>query len=137
MTPEQFVQRLHGAKPRGQNKWMACCPAHEDRDPSLAIAATPQGKILLKCYAGCSALDVVQSLGLELKDLFQDEYTEDPMAFARKEMAQRKAISERINTAKTYLMILTAKLKRGDSVTEQEIEKGRHEKAYLQSQGVA
>ena len=132
MTPDEFVQHLKGVKPRGKDKWMACCPAHDDRDPSLAIASTSQGKILLKCYAGCSALDVVHSLGLGLQDLFPDDYTEDPMGFARREMAKRRHNAEKASQAKTYLAILTAKLRRNDPVTESEIAKGRMARAYLQ-----
>ena len=34
--------------------WMACCPAHDDRSPSLSIANGTGGRILLTCFAGCS-----------------------------------------------------------------------------------
>lgn len=32
---------------------MACCPAHDDRTPSLSIAGGSEGRLLLHCHAGC------------------------------------------------------------------------------------
>jgi hypothetical protein len=49
------------------NGWMACCPAHHDREPSLSISDTEDGKILVHCHAGCDQRGVVavlRSLGL-------------------------------------------------------------------------
>lgn len=136
MTPEEFVSRLTGVKKNGNGKWMACCPAHKDSDPSLAIGQTNTGKILLRCFAGCSALDVVHSMGLGLEDLFPDAYEESPLAFAQREMAQRERIKKKISYADTYLKILTAHLKQGKPVKDYEIEKGRELKSFLIKQGV-
>jgi hypothetical protein len=49
---------------------MAQCPAHEDREASLAIYRKP-GRIKIVCYAGCDdALDILPALGLTLSDLW-------------------------------------------------------------------
>ena len=37
MSPEEVAERLNG-RPSGDG-WSARCPAHEDRSPSLSIAA--------------------------------------------------------------------------------------------------
>jgi putative DNA primase/helicase len=34
--------------------WIARCPAHDDRDPSLSIADGIDGRVLVTCFAGCS-----------------------------------------------------------------------------------
>jgi putative DNA primase/helicase len=49
--------------------WIACCPAHDDRKPSLSIAAT-MDKILLKCHGHCETADVLEAAGLQWKDLY-------------------------------------------------------------------
>lgn len=54
----------------GQGKWAARCPAHDDRAPSLAIKEGSDGTVLLHCFAGCSAHEIVSAVGLELSDLF-------------------------------------------------------------------
>jgi hypothetical protein len=50
---------------------IAQCPAHEDRNPSLSI--TEEGdRVLLKCFAGCDFPEVMEALGLEPKDAFEE-----------------------------------------------------------------
>jgi putative DNA primase/helicase len=47
---ENLVERLQ-AKRNGKS-WIACCPAHEDRSPSLSIDEGADGPALIKCHAG-------------------------------------------------------------------------------------
>jgi hypothetical protein len=42
--------------------WMARCPAHEDRKPSLSISSGKDGKVLVHCHAGCDQRVVVANL---------------------------------------------------------------------------
>jgi hypothetical protein len=61
------------AKVRGRNgAWTACCPAHEDRGPSLSVKELPDGRILVHCFAGCGTDDVLGALGIEMGDLFPE-----------------------------------------------------------------
>jgi putative DNA primase/helicase len=41
---------------------MACCPAHDDREPSLSIIDGNGGKVLVRCHAGCDQPDVIGAL---------------------------------------------------------------------------
>lgn len=52
-------------------RYSACCPAHEDEHPSLSVAEGHEGKILVKCFAGCTVGAVCSALGIELSDLFE------------------------------------------------------------------
>ena len=45
----------------GENKFSACCPAHDDRNPSLSVS-DKNGKILVKCWAGCTQEAVIGAL---------------------------------------------------------------------------
>ncbi len=67
--------QLEKLRRTGDGKWLACCPAHNDRSPSLAIKQTDDGKILIHCFAGCSVDEVIGALGLELSDLMPDNPT--------------------------------------------------------------
>lgn len=42
--------------------WMAHCPAHGDRTPSLSITESKTGKLLVHCHAGCEQSSVVHEL---------------------------------------------------------------------------
>ena len=41
---------------------MARCPAHDDREPSLSISDAKDGKVLVRCHAGCDQRDVIAAL---------------------------------------------------------------------------
>ena len=66
------------ARPSGRDQWTGHCPAHEDRDPSLSIRLSPEGKILLHCFAGCPVEAVLEALGVSWRDLFPDS-REEPL----------------------------------------------------------
>jgi hypothetical protein len=65
---EKLVERLH-AKRCGKG-WIAKCPAHDDRKPSLSIDEGADGRALIRCHAGCDNTVILASLGMELRDLF-------------------------------------------------------------------
>ena len=70
MDAETLIGRLDAVRTTGPGRWLARCPAHEDRHPSLAIRALEDGRTLLHCFAGCPVNSVVSALGLRLSDLF-------------------------------------------------------------------
>ncbi len=59
MTAETIARALGGRKV-GQG-WTARCPAHDDREPSLSIRDA-DGKVLVRCHAGCNQRDVIAAL---------------------------------------------------------------------------
>jgi hypothetical protein len=63
------LSRLKGVRRSGK-QWTALCPAHDDRHQSLSISEGRDGRVLLKCHAGCDAQAIVRAIGLELRDLF-------------------------------------------------------------------
>jgi hypothetical protein len=60
MKAESLAMALGGRKAGAA--WMACCPAHQDRDPSLAITDAKDGSVLVRCHAGCDQRDVIEAL---------------------------------------------------------------------------
>jgi len=67
---EVILLLLHRIQQRQPGQWSACCPAHADKAPSLSVRETPEGSVLLHCFAGCSVTEVVAELGLQMSDLF-------------------------------------------------------------------
>ena len=59
MNAAEIAQHLRGRK-SGTN-WMACCPAHDDRNPSLGLRDA-DGTVLVHCYAGCEQAAVIAAL---------------------------------------------------------------------------
>ena len=65
-----IVERLNGTWRQG--KGMCCCPAHDDRTPSLSVTLGRKA-ILFHCFAGCSNEDVIAALdrqGVRSRELF-------------------------------------------------------------------
>jgi putative DNA primase/helicase len=64
LTAEVIAQTLAGERrpERVGTGWLTWCPCHEDHDPSLSISAGNDGKILVKCHAGCSNPIVIGEL---------------------------------------------------------------------------
>jgi putative DNA primase/helicase len=68
-----ILDLLELVKPNGQDQWLARCPAHADREPSLSIKLKPDGHILLHCFASCQVDDILEALGLTLRDLYDGD----------------------------------------------------------------
>lgn len=65
-----IVESLNGTW--RQNRGMCCCPAHDDRTPSLSVTLGRKA-ILFHCFAGCSNDEVIAALdrqGVRSRDLF-------------------------------------------------------------------
>lgn len=75
ITTEDFLSRLDKVRKTGKG-WQAKCPAHEDKGPSLSISKGEKGTIVY-CHAGCSFIEIVNSVGLTPPDLFYDSLTDD------------------------------------------------------------
>src|SRR5438093_534376 len=57
---ETVARALNGRRSGGG--WVACCPAHDDKKPSLSIADGENGTLLVHCHAGCSQASVISKL---------------------------------------------------------------------------
>lgn len=64
MNVSDYLTKLQNVKESGPNSWKASCPAHEDNKPSLSIKVGDTGKILFKCFAGCSYDQIMHALDI-------------------------------------------------------------------------
>jgi len=69
MTAVQLADML-AARPSGRGRWLARCPAHNDRHPSLTITQGYSGVLLKDWSHGCTPQQIVSALGLSMRDLF-------------------------------------------------------------------
>jgi hypothetical protein len=68
--------RLKGVKQHG-DRFMAVCPAHQDKSPSLSLSQAEDGRALVHCFAGCKTRDVLGAVGLEMQDLFPENLSKE------------------------------------------------------------
>src|SRR6266849_7689707 len=84
---ETVMSHLKGVR-KSLRGWVACCPAHGDREPSLSIGLGDEGQVLLKCFAGCSLDCIVEAMGITVTDLFPTS-----LSSPRTQETQRNALS--------------------------------------------
>ena len=85
MTPlENVLGRVEKPRKGRPGQYIALCSAHVDKTPSLSIRETPEGAVLLHCFAGCEVADIVASMGMDMTDLYPPH---DKPANAQKKIA--------------------------------------------------
>lgn len=129
MSADELLARLDKVTPRGKGKWMARCPAHDDKTPSLAVAELQDGRILVKCMAGCPTHDVLTSVGLSLADLFPDGGLGE---FKGWEQLQREASlrkeqkqHDNLSLERTVLAICESDRKQGKRLSQADLKRER------------
>jgi hypothetical protein len=67
----KLLDRLERVRQSGPGRWLASCPVHADRSPSLSIRELDDGRLLLHDFGGCETGDILAAVGLQLSDLFE------------------------------------------------------------------
>jgi putative DNA primase/helicase len=76
--------------------FVACCPAHDDRNPSLSVRIGSSGCLLFKCFAGCSLESIRSAIGLALHPTFASGAPAQVAAPREVGVEHRIALSRRI-----------------------------------------
>ena len=118
VSTDSLLSMLDGVKRTGQGKWLAKCPSHEDRSPSLSIRELDDGRVLVHCFAGCSVHEVVSSVGLELTDLFPPREIESGKGKPERRPFPAADILRAIAFESTLVMIAAADLLAGNPFNE-------------------
>jgi hypothetical protein len=116
MTTEQIAERLHAR--RSGAGWIARCPAHEDRLPSLSIGEGRNGNTLLHCFGGCTTEAVCDSLALSLADLFSEPGAARPKPRVVREAEKQIADLRSRLTARERILPVTIIYADSDHVDE-------------------
>jgi DNA primase len=121
VTVEELLQRLEGVRGKGP-QWLARCPAHEDKGPSLSIGQHRSGGILLHCFAGCETPDVCAALGIALHDLFPPDDYRNAGIFANPRGNRRwvdvTAVLKALESAIWRLAVAAEDVKQGRPLSE-------------------
>ena len=72
MSARTLLSLLQRVKRIGDGRWIARCPAHEDKQPSLAIRELDDGRLLLHDFGGCAVSEVLATLGLDWEDIMPE-----------------------------------------------------------------
>lgn len=109
---ERLLARLDGMRPLGSEHWIACCPAHADKTPSLSIRCTEE-RVLLHCFAGCATESILTALGLTWTDLYPDRWQASYRAATAPGPMKLLAPDDRLDVDRWVLMLAAADLRAG------------------------
>jgi hypothetical protein len=117
---ENLLSRLDKVTSKGQGRWVARCPSHPDKQPSLAITETQTGTLLLHCFSLCSIEEITTSIGLSVADLFPKNSDSSTTA---KSIKRPFSVSQILPAFERELLIATqflGAIGRGETVPEAE-----------------
>ena len=97
MNAQDILDRLEKVT-GSKGKWIACCPAHQDKSPSLAVTETDD-RVLVHCFSGCDTQDVTAAIGLNVADLFYNKLAGAEMTERKRQRFEEVLKSERIQVA--------------------------------------
>lgn len=114
----RLLARLDGVRRTGEGRWMARCPAHQDRRASLSIREVDDGRVLVHCFGQCAVDDIVRALGLELADLYPPRSDDERRAprVARPFLARDAILALRREL--TVAWVILADVAAGKALTE-------------------
>ena len=72
MSADILLSRLDRARQTGPGRWIARCPAHDDKHPSLTVRELDDGRVLTHCFAGCDVESVLAACGLTFDALYPE-----------------------------------------------------------------
>ena len=77
MIVDEFIRLVESKTGRTVKKsghgYIACCPAHEDSNPSLSVSEGDEGKVLVNCFSGCTIEAICSSIGIKISELFAEK----------------------------------------------------------------
>ncbi len=106
MIADELLSKLDRVRVHGTNTWSARCPAHPDRNPSLAIAEGERG-LLVKCWAGCTLEEITRALGLTVRNLFYDANPDPHAVRAAQQRCQREQRQRQLQRRSDGLRVAT------------------------------
>lgn len=107
-----LLNKLEKVKQTGHGKWIARCPSHADRTPSLAIRDN-DGTILLHCFAGCSVNDICDSIGHDINQLFPPSDIDYKNYPQRKQQIPADQALEALQAESTIIYVIATKMLEG------------------------
>ena len=134
MRAEEIASRLKKARKTSRSTWSACCPAHADKSPSLAIREADDGRILLRCFAGCEVASVIAAMGLDMSDLFPEVIDPSYRGHERKPnrvpFPARDVLKTLLNES-SVLLVMARDLANGKSLNKEDHERLMHAAAKI------
>jgi hypothetical protein len=119
LSIETVLAALDRPRRTGDGRWVARCPAHDDRGPSLSVRDVGDGRTLIYCFAGCETADILGALGLSWGDLYPVKRPTDASQRRRRATLTTAADALRcLGTEATIVAIAASDIAQGRPLSE-------------------
>lgn len=118
MKVDLFLSRLDKVRKTSRESWIACCPHHDDKSPSMTIRELDDGRVLVHCFAGCSVEDILGSVGLTFDALFPEKLVENARPLRRPFPAAD--VLEALASEALIVAVASSNVREGVALTEQD-----------------
>ncbi len=135
MSANTLLLHLTGIKETGAGRYLACCPAHSDKRPSLAIRELDDERVLIHCFAGCSVEEVLHAVGLELDALYPEKLIGHCLHPERRPFSARD-ILEAVGNEALIVSVAASTIARGETLVEDDRKRLMLASRRLQAAGV-
>ena len=135
MSTDTLLSKLSGVKETGVNRWLACCPAHPDKHPSLSIRELEDGRTLINCFAGCSFEKILHAVGLEIDALYPEKFLGHCLHPERHPFSA-KDILEAVKYEALIVAVAASTMAQGESLVEDDYKRLMLACRRLQAAGV-
>lgn len=131
---EDLLSRLDKVRSRSGDRYTARCPSHDDKTPSLSLCQLSDGRVLIHCFAGCSPLDILNSVGMEMADLFPDRGLGQFRGFEmlKRDIEYSKNLKiEKKNELENIVLAIASNMRaKGEKLSREDLE--REKQAYIE-----
>jgi len=123
MIVDKFLHLLDKVKPTGDDSWIACCPCHDDKTPSMSIKETLNDSgepcLLMHCFS-CHAtgVDVAEALGFKAADLFPEKLNHDHTKKQKRKYFPAKTVFECLARDALLVEICAREMQKGFTLNE-------------------
>ncbi len=130
-TADKLLGRLDGVRETGPGRWMARCPVHKDRRPSLSVRQVDD-RVLIHDFAGCPASDILVAVGLTLADLF-DQPLDTHRPGLRRPPVDWRGLCFMLQRSATVLWLFTGDIVAGRKPDPEDVEiaKAAHSDVHM------
>ena len=121
MIADALLSRLKKVRGRA-GSWVACCPAHDDRSPSLSIREDGD-RVLVHCHAGCDVSSVLGAVGLDMTDLYPPRTEPGPQPRHQRVRLFASDVLRVLHTEAAVVMVAAYNIRNGIKLTEEDMER--------------
>jgi hypothetical protein len=122
MSLDRLLSHLSKVKKTGHGSYLARCPSHDDKNPSLAVREIEDGRILVHCFAGCGVEEILNSVGLEFDSLYPEKPI-DHVCKPERYPFSPKDILEAVKHESLIVSVAASILSRKEALNEDDFER--------------